>query len=94
MHDFCCSDLNDMKNKMLADASRYYKEDPKGVEIMCKAIEEMREESYQRGVETGTEQNRLESIRNIMSNLKLTVYQAMDALGIPADDQPKYLAKL
>ena len=61
---------------------------------MCKAIEEMREEFYQRGVETGPEQNRLESIRNIMSNLKLTVYQAMDALGIPADDQPKYLAKL
>ena len=65
---------------------------------MCKAMEEMREESFQRGVETGiqtgTEQNRLESIRNIMSNLKLTVYQAMDALGIPADDQPKYLAKL
>ena len=54
----------------------------------------MREESYQRGIETGTEQNRLESMRNIMSNLKLTVYQAMDALGIPADDQPKYLAKL
>ena len=98
MHDFCCSDPDDMKNKMLADASRYYKEDPKGVEIMCKAMEEMREESFQRGVETGiqtgTEQNRLESIRNIMSNLKLTVYQAMDALGIPADDQPKYLAKL
>lgn len=98
MHDFSCNDPDDMKNMMLAEASRYYKENPKGVEIMCKAMEEMREESFQRGVETGiqtgTEQNRLESIRNIMSNLKLTVYQAMDALGIPADDQPKYLAKL
>jgi len=57
---------------------------------MCKAMEEMREESYQKGIE----QTRLESIKNIMKNLKLTVYQAMDALGIPADDQPKYLAKL
>jgi len=27
-------------------------------------------------------------------NLSLTVDQAMDALGIPAADQPKYLAKL
>ena len=90
MQDFCCSDPDDMRNKMLADASRYYKEDPKGVEIMCKAMEEMREESYQKGIE----QNRLESIKNIMKNLKLTVHQAMDALGIPADDQPKYLSKL
>ena len=79
---------------MLAEASRYYKENPKGVEIMCKAMEEMREESYQRGVEAGGEQKVLESIKNIMKNLKLTVHQAMDALGIPADDQPKYLAKL
>ena len=61
---------------------------------MCKAMEEMREESYQRGVEAGGEQKVLESIKNIMKNLKLTVHQAMDALGIPADDQPKYLAKL
>ena len=94
MHDFSCNDPDDMKNTMLAEASRYYKENPKGVEIMCKAMEEMREESYQRGVEAGGEQKVRESIKNIMKNLKLTVHQAMDALGIPADDQPKYLAKL
>jgi len=45
------------------ERARYNKEDPKGVELMCKAIEEMREESFQGGVETGiqtgTEQNRL-----------------------------------
>ena len=35
---------------------------------MCKAMEEMREESYQKGIE----QTRLESIKNIMKNLKLT----------------------
>ena len=46
---------------MLAAASMYYKENSKGVEIMCKTMEEMGEDSYQRGVETGiqtgTEQN-------------------------------------
>lgn len=30
---------------------------------MCKAIEEMREESYQRGIEDGREQTALESIK-------------------------------
>ena len=57
---------------------------------MCKAMEEMREESYQKGIE----QNRLESIKNIMEGLKYTAQQAMELLKIPADDQPKYLAKL
>ncbi len=61
---------------------------------MCKAIEEMREESYQRGIEDGREQTALESIKNVMEGLKYTAQQAMDALGIPADDQPKYLVKL
>ena len=90
MHDFSCNDPDDMKNTMLAEASRYYKENPKGVEIMCKAMEEMREESYQKGIE----QNRLESIKNIMEGLKYTAQQAMELLKIAADDQPKYLAKL
>ena len=29
MHDFCCSDPDEMKNEMLAEASRYYKENPR-----------------------------------------------------------------
>ena len=86
MHDFCCNDPDDMKNEMLAEASRYYKENPKGVEIMCKVIEEMREEVEERTM--------LNAIKNIMEGLKYTAQQAMELLKIPADDQPKYLAKL
>jgi cytidylate kinase len=36
----------------------------------------------------------LENIKNIMEGLKYTAQQAMELLKIPADDQPKYLAKL
>ena len=86
MHDFCCNDPDDMKNEMLAETSRYYKENPKGVEIMCKVIEEMREEVEERTM--------LNAIKNIMEGLKYTAQQAMELLKIPADDQPKYLAKL
>ena len=86
MHDFCCNDPDDMKNAMLAEASRYYKENPKGVEIMCKVIEEMREEVEERTL--------LNAVKNIMEGLKYTAQQAMEPLKIPADDQPKYLAKL
>ena len=34
-----------MKIKELADKTRYFKETPEGVSIMCKAIEDMRNEA-------------------------------------------------
>ena len=57
---------------------------------MCKAIDDMRKESKQEGIES----TRLESIRNLMVSLKCTAQQAMAFLMIPAAEQPKYLAKL
>ena len=45
VHDFRCKRAEDMKIKELADKTRYFKETPEGVSIMCKAIEEMRNEA-------------------------------------------------
>ena len=50
------------------------------------SIEEMRDE-----VEVRT---RLRSIKAVMETLKLNAQQAMEALKIPVDEQPKYLAKI
>ena len=44
MHDFSCWDPDDMNFELLKSAARYYKENPEGVEIMCKAFEETRNE--------------------------------------------------
>ena len=49
MHDFSCIDPNDMKYQVLADRVRYFKEDQKGVATMCRAFEEVREESIREG---------------------------------------------
>ena len=43
MHDFSCTDPNQMNYPVLAQRVRYFKEDTKGVTKMCRAIEEMRE---------------------------------------------------
>ena len=40
MHDFRCSDTDDMHYELLAEKTRYYKDDPKGVSNMCKLMEE------------------------------------------------------
>lgn len=45
MHDFFCSDPDDMHYKELANKVRYFKEDEKGVAAMCKIMEDMRNES-------------------------------------------------
>ena len=45
IHDFKCTDADDMYYAVLAKKVRFYKEDEKGVAIMCKAMEEMRNET-------------------------------------------------
>lgn len=53
MHDFSCTDAKDMYNKVLADRVRYFKEDEKGVEIMCREMEIMRNQAHEEGIEKG-----------------------------------------
>ena len=53
MHDFHCKKADDMKNKILADKTRYLKEDEKGVKHMCKIMEDFaKEERAERDLET------------------------------------------
>ena len=45
MHDFNCSDPNKMKIGLMRETARYYKENPEGVSVMCKIMEDMVNES-------------------------------------------------
>ena len=53
MHDFSCTDAADMYYGTLADRVRFFKESKEGIEIMCKAMEDMRNESLQEGIREG-----------------------------------------
>ena len=53
MHDFSCTDAKDMYDKVLADRVRYFKEDERGVEIMCREMEIMRNQAHEEGIEKG-----------------------------------------
>ena len=90
MHDFSCSDPDDMYNKDLADKTRYFKETEEGVETVCKVMEDMRNETR---VET-THENNISAIQKMMKTLKLTVEQAMDVLEIPISERGFYKEKL
>ena len=45
VHDFRCNNADDMYFDILAERTRYFKEDPKGVSYMCKLMEDRVKES-------------------------------------------------
>ena len=90
MHDFFCSDPNDMYSDVLAERVRFFKEDEKGGAAMCKVMEEIRKDGEVQGAET----ERLKNIKNLIASLGITAEAAMDALKIAKDEQSKYLALL
>ncbi len=45
MHDFLCTNPDDMNYEALAKKARYFKQDEKGVAAMCKIMEDMRNEA-------------------------------------------------
>lgn len=70
MHDFFCTDPDDMHFKELADKVRYFKEDEKGVAAMCKVMEDMREET------------KIEAAINLLKLGKLTIEEIAKAIGL------------
>ena len=69
-----------------------------GVHNMCDVLEKVEKRGINKGInigrEEGREEERINNIQLMMQTLKLTAQQAMDALKIPAAEQPKYAAKL
>ncbi len=53
MHDFNCTQADDMNFELMADRTRYLKENPKGVSEMCRIMEDMRNESLKEGIKEG-----------------------------------------
>ena len=60
----------------------------------AEVMAQCRDEGYEDGLEDGRAEGREEDLRNLMINMKWTVKQAMDALGIPASEQINYASKL
>lgn len=54
MHDFSCKNPNDMNYQIIADKTRYFKENEEGVNSMCKIVEDLcnqeREEERENGI--------------------------------------------
>lgn len=74
MHDFNCTDADDMNFELMADRTRYLKENPKGVSEMCKVIEDMRKEE------------RVEVALRMLEAGKYVLDEIANISGLPLDE--------
>ena len=63
-------------------------------DVLDRAEERGMKQGMKQGILQGPQQTAVSNIRSLMANLNLTPKQAMDALSIPAADQPKYAEML
>mgnify|MGYP000782234999 CR=1 FL=1 len=78
MHDFTCTNPDDMNYPVLAQRVRYFKEDTKGVATMCRAFEEVREE-------TKHEQS-IEIAKSLLEVGKMTYEEIARSVQLPVEE--------
>ena len=86
MHDFNCTSADDMHFSILAEKTRYLKENPKGVSEMCKVMEDLRDESYAEGRE---EQAKM-TAKNLYEQ-NFSIEQIAKAIGFDITTVEKWL---
>ena len=86
MHDFNCHDAEDMNYDLLANRTRYLKENTKGVTDMCKSMEDMRDKALNEGIALGRAEGKAEGKAETLYSLVLegllTAAQAAGKLGL------------
>ncbi len=85
MHDFNCTNADDMNFKLMAERTRYLKENPKGVSEMCKVIEDMRQE--ERAEATKAEKNK--AALRMITDGALALEKIAEYAGLPLDEVKK-----
>ena len=73
MHDFSCANPDEMKSKILAEKTRYYKQDDKGVRRMSRVVDEIVEET------------KIETARNMIIKNKFDLKDIADCIDLPLE---------
>ncbi len=78
MHDFNCTDADEMNFELLAERTRYLKENPKGVSEMCKVIEDMRTQERKEAM--------IDTAKRMIADGILTLEKIAEYVGLPLDE--------
>ncbi len=85
MHDFSCTKADDMNFELMAESTRYLKEDPKGVSMMCKIMEDMRAETLK--------ESAVNTARRMIIDGILTLEKISEYAGLSLDEVKKLQAE-
>ena len=85
MHDFSCIDAADMYYGTLADRVRFFKESKEGIEIMCRAMEDMRNQTLKEGA--------INSAKRMLADGILTLEKIAEYAELPLDEVKKLKAE-
>ena len=81
MHDFSCTDADDMNFELMAERTRYLKENPEGVSEMCKVIEDMLNENRK--------ETMIDTAQRMIADGILTLEKIAEYVGLPLDEVKK-----
>lgn len=94
MHDFSCTDPDDMNYQVLAEKTKFFKKDTEGVKIMSKILEDIRLEALQegielgekRGIEVGKKEGAVNAVRLMLQDGTLSLEKIAAFAGLPYDE--------
>lgn len=85
MHDFSCTDPADMYYGLLAERVRFFKESKEGIAVMCKAMEDMRDQTLREGM--------INVARRMLADGTLSHEKIAEYAGLPLDEVKKLSAE-
>ena len=84
MHDFSCTDPSDMYYDVLADRVKFFKENKEGIAVMCKAMEDMRNQTLKEGM--------INVAKRMLADGTLTLEKIAEYAGLSLDEVKKLKA--
>ena len=83
MHDFHAKSSDDMNFKELAEGVHHFKETEEGRDVMCESVKNY---AIKYGEEL-VEQNKIDSVKLIMKNMKCTLDEDLNTLEIKGNER-------
>lgn len=82
MHDFSCTNPESMYYNVLAERVKFFKESKEGILIMCKVMEDMRNQSLQEGIKRGI----ASTVLRMLASGKYALEEIAEISGLTIDE--------
>lgn len=89
MHDFSCTNAGDMSFELIAERTRYLKENPKGVSEMCQVIEDMRKEEREKATVEATQAEKKMTVLRMLRAGKYALEEIAGIAGLSLNEVQK-----